>query len=260
MALVCVVEGGMRAWMIGWVGGSWQGVPVGGRWLGSMAGRTHMYAPLAPHHPNPPFAQPWPRQCFWVPAPCCAAPRRAEQGEEAPGAASAGRHDQHDDDDDAPDAFDPSTGNVVFGSAADGWAFRIDQFAAMYAEKLGAKPEALCTALWGPYAFSPKDKRVVKLKGRDSGKAKPMFVQFALEPIWKAYSVCEGEDVQVGGRGHSGRGRTGGWGVGRHVTSDFPCGKSTICSLVGVSVAGSCCVNKCPASCQSGCQCAAPAA
>lgn len=32
------------------------------------------------------------------------------------------------------------------------------------------------------------------------GRAAPrsMFETFALEPIWRAYSVCEGEDVQVG--------------------------------------------------------------
>lgn len=48
--------------------------------------------------------------------------------------------------------------------------------------------------LWGDYTFSPKDKRVVKLKrsGSDS-KAKPMFVQFILDAIWKVRSgrsVC----------------------------------------------------------------------
>ena len=107
-----------------------------------------------------------------------------------------------DEDDDLPDAFDPTSGNVAFGSAADGWAFRVDQFAAMAAEKLGAKPELLAKALWGDYAFVAKEKKVVRIKSRGSaaaaGKVKPMFVQFALEPIWKAYGVCEGEDVQVG--------------------------------------------------------------
>ncbi|GFR43096.1 hypothetical protein Agub_g3927, partial [Astrephomene gubernaculifera] len=88
-----------------------------------------------------------------------------------------------------------------FGSAADGWAFRLDQFAEMYAEKLGCKPEALVRGLWGDWAYSPKDKRVVRSSRRGGGgsggsKLKPMFVQFALEPIWKAYSVCDaGEDV-----------------------------------------------------------------
>jgi ribosome assembly protein 1 len=39
--------------------------------------------------------------------------------------------------------FQPSKGNVAFGSASDGWAFRLDQFADMYSAKLGAKPAAL---------------------------------------------------------------------------------------------------------------------
>jgi hypothetical protein len=36
-------------------------------------------------------------------------------------------------------------------------------------------------------------------KARAGGRTAPrsMFEQFALEPIWRAYSVCEGEDVQV---------------------------------------------------------------
>ncbi len=36
-----------------------------------------------------------------------------------------------------------------------------------------------------------------------SGRSAPrsMFEQFALEPIWRAYSVCEGEDIQVRGDG-----------------------------------------------------------
>jgi hypothetical protein len=45
------------------------------------------------------------------------------------------------DDDDEEDVFQPQKGNVAFGSAADGWAFSLDQFAAMYSEKLGAKPQ-----------------------------------------------------------------------------------------------------------------------
>ena len=42
-------------------------------------------------------------------------------------------------EDDESDAFQPSSCNVAFGSAHDGWAFRLDQFAAMYAEKLGCR-------------------------------------------------------------------------------------------------------------------------
>jgi hypothetical protein len=46
-------------------------------------------------------------------------------------------------DQDEEDVFQPSRGNVAFGSASDGWAFRLDQFADMYSAKLGAKPAAL---------------------------------------------------------------------------------------------------------------------
>ncbi|EFJ51620.1 hypothetical protein VOLCADRAFT_56931, partial [Volvox carteri f. nagariensis] len=107
---------------------------------------------------------------------------------------------EEEEEEEEGDAFDPVAGSVAFGSAADGWAFRLDQFAEMYAEKLGCKTEALVRGLWGDWAFSPKDKRVVRTSrkggGAGGGKLKPMFVQFALEPIWKAYSVCDpGEDV-----------------------------------------------------------------
>eukprot|EP00798_Chlamydomonas_sp_ICE-L_P013599 gene13599-19472_t len=95
------------------------------------------------------------------------------------------------------DVFQPNNlCNVAFGSAYDGWAFRLDQFADMYAEKLGCKPEALTRTLWGDFAFAPKDKRVIAIGKKGPTNLKPMFVQFALEPIWKAYSVCtDKEDV-----------------------------------------------------------------
>lgn len=60
-------------------------------------------------------------------------------------------------------------------------------------------PCRLPQALWGDWCFLPKEKRVVRgSKARAGGRSAPrsMFEQFALEPIWRAYSVCEGEDVQ----------------------------------------------------------------
>ncbi|GLC55413.1 hypothetical protein PLESTB_000984700 [Pleodorina starrii] len=130
-----------------------------------------------------------------------AAAAAAQEGDEdgAGGANGGGAAAAPAEEEEEGDAFDPVVGSVAFGSAADGWAFRLDQFAEMYAEKLGCKPEALVRGLWGDWAFSPKDKRVVRSArkgGGGGGKLKPMFVQFALEPIWKAYSVCDpGEDV-----------------------------------------------------------------
>lgn len=67
-------------------------------------------------------------------------------------------------DADEADAFQPARCDVAFGSAHDGWAFRLDQFAAMYAERLGARPEALTRALWGDWSYSAKEKRVVRIK------------------------------------------------------------------------------------------------
>ena len=69
-----------------------------------------------------------------------------------------------DADADEADAFQPAHCNVAFGSAHDGWAFRLDQFAAMYAERLGCRPEALTRALWGDWSYSAKEKRVVRIK------------------------------------------------------------------------------------------------
>ncbi len=46
--------------------------------------------------------------------------------------------------------------------------------------------------MWGDRFYNPKTKRVVGRK-EAGGKLKPMFVQFALEPIWKLYDVAEME-------------------------------------------------------------------
>lgn len=86
------------------------------------------------------------------------------------------------------DMFSPIKGNVVFGSAIDGWGFRIQDFAEMYAEKLGARVDALNKALWGDFHYQPKTKSVSKIKAGIRQKAtKPMFVQLILEPIYNVF-------------------------------------------------------------------------
>lgn len=90
------------------------------------------------------------------------------------------------------DAFQPQKGNVAFACALDGWGFCIDQFADLYAAKLGASSTVLKKALWGNHYFIPKTKMIVGKKAAGS-KAKPMFVQFILEPLWQVYeSALEG--------------------------------------------------------------------
>ncbi|ORX61992.1 P-loop containing nucleoside triphosphate hydrolase protein [Hesseltinella vesiculosa] len=89
--------------------------------------------------------------------------------------------------DDSDIYFDPARGNVIFASAIDGWAFRIQQFAVIYAKKLGVKDGVLQKCLWGNYYFDPKTKRVLQQKHLKGKSLKPMFVQFVLENIWAVY-------------------------------------------------------------------------
>lgn len=51
---------------------------------------------------------------------------------------------------------------------------------------MGCKAAALQRALWGDFAYQPKTKRIVRIRGELAGRARPLFVQLALEPIWKA--------------------------------------------------------------------------
>eukprot|EP00250_Pteridium_aquilinum_P016025 c22901_g1_i1 orf=246-3464(+) len=91
-------------------------------------------------------------------------------------------------EEDENDAFAPERGNVVFACALDGWGFRINHFASLYAAKLGASETALRKALWGDYYYMPKTKKILGKKA-SGGKMKPMFVQFVLEPLWQVYDA-----------------------------------------------------------------------
>ncbi|XP_051117154.1 uncharacterized protein LOC127241925 [Andrographis paniculata] len=95
-------------------------------------------------------------------------------------------------EDDVEDTFQPQKGNVVFACALDGWGFRIQDFAEFYTTKLGASSGALQRALWGPWYFNAKTKMIVGKKGVSNvAKARPMFVQFILEPLWQVYQTME---------------------------------------------------------------------
>ena len=96
----------------------------------------------------------------------------------------------NDIDENECDYFSPEKGNVAFGSAYDGWACTVQQFAQMYAEKLQCKAEPLCKALWGNYYFSSKTKRIMPIKSGNDNLA-PLFVSWILDPIWKAYESCK---------------------------------------------------------------------
>jgi len=90
-----------------------------------------------------------------------------------------------------PLVFSPAKGNVAFASATFNWAFRIDDFAKMVAQRLGMKEEGLRKALWaedgGDCYFNPKTKAVGRKS--ENGKLKPMFVQFILDQVWAVHKA-----------------------------------------------------------------------
>lgn len=101
---------------------------------------------------------------------------------------------QFEERDDEELYFAPEKNNVIFGSAIDGWAFTVRQFAGLYEKKLGIKRSVLEKVLWGNFYFDPKTKKVLgpqHLKGR---ALKPIFVQLVLEQIWAAYQATMGGD------------------------------------------------------------------
>lgn len=102
-------------------------------------------------------------------------------------------HDRYEELDDEDIYFDPGRGNVIFASAIDTWAFRLDRFSLMYAKKLGIQEKRFRNVLWGDFYFDPKAKRVIghKQKEREGRNLKPVFVQFVLENIWAVYDAAE---------------------------------------------------------------------
>ena len=88
--------------------------------------------------------------------------------------------------------FAPENNNVIFGSAIDGWAFTVRQFAGIYEKKLGTKRSVLEKVLWGDFYLDPKTKKVLGQKHLKGRNLKPIFVQLVLEPIWQAYDATVG--------------------------------------------------------------------
>ncbi|XP_053694767.1 elongation factor-like GTPase 1 [Sabethes cyaneus] len=99
-----------------------------------------------------------------------------------------------EDSDDTFIYFTPANGNVIFGSALDGWGFTTKSFAKMYQEKLGVPLSQLDEALWGDFFYSPKKKSIEKgalEKGR-----KPLFSQLILDNLWSIYELVENRDLE----------------------------------------------------------------
>ncbi|KAK4195565.1 P-loop containing nucleoside triphosphate hydrolase protein [Triangularia verruculosa] len=101
---------------------------------------------------------------------------------------------QFQEKDDEEIYFAPEKNNVIFGSAIDGWAFTVRQFAGLYEKKLGIKRSLLEKVLWGNFYLDPKTKKVLGPKHLKGRNLKPLFVQLVLETIWSVYGATVGGD------------------------------------------------------------------
>lgn len=101
---------------------------------------------------------------------------------------------QFEERDDEDLYFAPEKNNVIFGSAIDGWAFTVRQFAALYEKKLGIKRSVLEKVLWGNFYLDPKTKMVLGPKHLKGRNLKPLFVQLVLDQVWAVYTATVGGD------------------------------------------------------------------
>jgi ribosome assembly protein 1 len=65
------------------------------------------------------------------------------------------------------------SGNVLFSSASDGWAFDLNVFAKIYASKLGFSEPVLRKTLWGDFFINTKTKKIMR------GKISRKFIPYA---------------------------------------------------------------------------------
>ena len=83
--------------------------------------------------------------------------------------------------------FTPESGNVVFGSAVDGWGFTIKDFSKFLSKKYNLKEEVLNKTLWGDFYLNSKEKKI--MKGALSKARKPLFVTMVLDNLNSIYET-----------------------------------------------------------------------
>ncbi|KAA8490930.1 Ribosome assembly protein 1 [Porphyridium purpureum] len=123
-----------------------------------------------------------------------------EPHNDQPGAeAIASLHDERQ-----PLVFAPENGNVVFASAIDGWAFRIDQFARLCSARFGLSENTLQKTLWGDFYLDSKSKKIVRGNTSSTSAAKatassssPLFVQMIAKNLAKVYKTVLGESSNI---------------------------------------------------------------
>lgn len=90
---------------------------------------------------------------------------------------------------------DPRKLNVAFGSGKMGWAFTLEKFAKLYAERVNASEKKILKHLWGDWFFCPDSKKWQSTNiSKETGKTlKRGFCQFVLEPIFALFKAINDE-------------------------------------------------------------------
>eukprot|EP01022_Parablepharisma_sp_SALTPOND_P009758 TRINITY_DN1402_c0_g1_i2.p1 TRINITY_DN1402_c0_g1~~TRINITY_DN1402_c0_g1_i2.p1 ORF type:complete len:843 (-),score=91.66 TRINITY_DN1402_c0_g1_i2:79-2607(-) len=90
----------------------------------------------------------------------------------------------------------PEKGTVAFGSALLGWAFTINEFARMYAKRLGVEESILTKKLWGDHYYDPEGKKWLTTDKNEAGKPlKRAFCAYIMDPIIKlSRALQEGKE------------------------------------------------------------------
>ena len=100
----------------------------------------------------------------------------------------------------------PVKGNVAFSSAQHGWLFTLASFAQVYLEHnddvLGnLTVEQFSKLLWGDWYWDPDSQKFHKSpKECSTMRVDRTFVSFCLDPIYKIYAACLGEQEKDANR------------------------------------------------------------
>ncbi|KAG2591305.1 hypothetical protein PVAP13_5NG473100 [Panicum virgatum] len=87
----------------------------------------------------------------------------------------------------------PEKGTVVFSAGLHGWAFRLPDFARMYAAKFGVDEARMTERLWGEHFFDPAT-RSWSTRPTGSPTCQRGFVQFCYQPIRQVLDACMSSD------------------------------------------------------------------
>jgi ribosome assembly protein 1 len=88
--------------------------------------------------------------------------------------------------------FDPNLNNVIFTSAYDGWGFNLNQFSSILSKKTEIPKAEFDNKLWGNFTLDMKNKKLIEINKKS--KAKPLFISFILDSIWKIYNSINDRD------------------------------------------------------------------